>query len=67
MAKPKTSTFSVGFFIKQWLEVEIAASTLEEAIAVWRKLTIDSVLDMNSQCNDSSIKVVQAYDPDFEI
>lgn len=67
MAKPKPNTFSVGFFIKQWLEVEIAASTLEEALAAGRKLSIGNVFEMNYQCTDSSIKVIQAYDPDFEI
>lgn len=67
MAKHKNTMFTVGFFIKQWLEVEIEASTLEEAIVAGRKFTVANVLALDSQCNDSSINVITAYDQDFEI
>ena len=67
-AQTKTQKeFTVGFFLKQWVEATIVAESLEDALAVGRKLTIDDVLSLHVDTNDSSIKVIQAYDPDFEI
>lgn len=67
MAKVKPHKFNVGFFIKQWVEIEVDALTLEDAIKTGRTLGIDDVMDRGPNVNDSSIKVLQAYDPDFEI
>lgn len=67
MAKSVHNKFAVGFFIKQWVEADIIAPTLEDAIKIGRTMQIEEVLRLDTNINDSSIKVIQAYDKDFEI
>lgn len=57
--------FSVGGFVRIWSEVEITAATIDEALTKSKDLKIDDFLA--GRYNDHSVRVINVYDPDFEI
>lgn len=61
---PKITVTAV---IKTWCDVEVNASTLEEALEMSRKMRASDFIKYKGSCNDDSIKIVQVYDNDFEV
>lgn len=67
MATKKGSRkFQIGGIAIVWTNVEVTAKSLEEALELSKSLTCADFLESND-CNDSQFKVVQVYDPDFDL
>ena len=58
----KRRTFAVGLGIRIWTEIEVEASTYEEALEKARKLELKDIVDFDTPFNDGGMDIISLYD-----
>lgn len=67
MSKKGTKPFNVGAVVTSWVEVEIQANSLKEAMERASTLTADDFVTVEGSVVDQSMRVIQVADTDLSV